>query len=43
MHKGLAVAALVTTLAGLGVKSEPAKTYSDEDLYVLISLTTFFH
>ena len=35
MHKGLAVAALVTTLAGLGVKSEPAKTYSDEDLYVL--------
>ena len=35
MHKGLAVAALVTTLAGLGVKSEPAKTYSDEDLYAL--------
>ena len=35
MHKGLAVAALVTTLAGLGVKSEPAKTCSDEDLYVL--------
>ena len=26
---------LVTALAGLGVKSEPAKTYSDEDLYVL--------
>lgn len=26
---------LVTTLAGLGVKSEPAKTYTDEDLYVL--------
>jgi len=35
MHKGLAVAALVTTLAGLGVKQEPARTYSDEDLYVL--------
>ena len=35
MHKGLAVVALVTTLAGLGVKSEPARTYSDEDLYVL--------
>lgn len=35
MHKGLAVAALVTTLAGLGVKQEPTRTYSDEDLYVL--------
>lgn len=35
MHKGLAVAALVTTLAGLGVKQEPARTYSDEDLYIL--------
>ena len=35
MHKGLAVAALVTALAGLGVKQEPARTYSDEDLYVL--------
>lgn len=35
MHKCIAVAALVTTLAGLGVKSEPAKTYTDEDLYIL--------
>ena len=26
---------LTTALAGLGVKSEPAKTYTDEDLYVL--------
>lgn len=35
MHKCIAVAALVTTLAGLGVKSEPAKTYTEEDLYIL--------
>ena len=26
---------LTTALAGLGVKPEPAKTYTDEDLYVL--------
>ena len=31
----VAALALVTTLAGLGVKQEPAQTYSDEDLYVL--------
>ena len=31
----VAALALVTALAGLGVKQEPARTYSDEDLYVL--------
>ena len=31
MHKGLAVAALVTTLAGLGVKSEPAQMSREVD------------
>lgn len=30
-----AILMLTTVLAGLGVKSQPAKTYSDNDLYVL--------
>ena len=31
----LATLILTTVLAGLGVKSQPAKTYTDNDLYVL--------
>lgn len=35
LNKATVMLLTVTALAGLGVKSESAKTYTDEDLYVL--------